>query len=97
MTPIDVTVTALGQRLRVAGEFEPSRPAITRGHPDNWEPADPAEWDDYCITIDGTDAELSDLLERVQAPGTGGTALAHVLDLAELAWLRERDEYRRAA
>ncbi len=97
MTPIDVTLTALGQTFRVEGEFEPSRPAITAGPPDNWEPADPAEWDEYTITLaDGTD-DLSELLERVNVPGRGITASDHIRDLAELQWLRDCDNDRRAA
>lgn len=97
MTPIDVTISALGQRFRVVGEFEPSRPAITSGGPDSWEPADPAEWDECTVTLDGSDTDLCDLLERVRVPGRVESALEHIRELAELAWLRERDEYRRAA
>ena len=97
MTPIDVTVTALGQRLRVVGEFEPSRPAIVNGPPDNWEPADPAEWDEHTITLaDGKD-DLSELLEGLRVPGRGVTALDHILDMAELQWLRDQDNERREA
>lgn len=97
MTPIDVTVTALGQRLRVVGEFEPSRPAITAGPPDGWEPADPAEWGGHTVTLDGGTDDLSELLERVRVPGRVESALEHVRELAELQWLRDRDEIRRAA
>lgn len=99
MTPIDVTITALGQTWRVRGMFEPSRPAITGGPPDDWEPADPAEWDEFQIELigDGDSPELSDLLERLRVPGRGVTALDHVLELAELQWLRDRDAERWAA
>lgn len=97
MTPIDVTLTALGQTFRVEGEFEPSRPAITAGPPDNWEPADPAEWDEYTITLaDGAD-DLGELLERLWVRDRAMSALDHILDMAELQWLRDRDDERRAA
>lgn len=97
MTPIDVTVTALGQRLRVVGEFEPSRPAITAGPPDAWEPADPAEWGEHTITLaDGSD-DLSELLERVNAPARAMSAADHLRELAELQWMRDQDDERRAA
>ncbi len=97
MTPIDVTITALGQTMRVVGAFEPGRPAITSGPPDNWEPADPAEWDEYEITLDGGSDDLAELLERLSVPGQIGSALDHVLELAELQWLRDRDADRWAA
>lgn len=97
MTPIDVTFEALGQRWNVRGMFEPSRPAITSGPPDNWEPADPAEWDEHTITLaDGAD-DLSELLERVNAPGRAMSAAEHIRELAELQWLRDQDDLRRAA
>lgn len=97
MTPIDVTFEALGQRLRVVGEFEPSAPAITSGPPDNWEPADPAEWDEYEVRIEGGSDELSELLSQTRPLGYPETALDYVLDLAELQWLRDRDADRWAA
>lgn len=97
MTPIDVTVTALGQRFRVVGEFEPSSPAITAGPPDAWEPADPAEWGEHTVTLDGGTDDLCELLERVRPMGAPYSALDHILDLAEIVWLREQDEDRRAA
>ena len=97
MTSIDVTFEALGQHWRVSGMFTPSRPAITAGPPDNWEPADPAVWDECVVTIDGTDTDLTDLLEHVRPMGVPGTALEYVQDVAETMWLRQQDEDRRAA
>lgn len=97
MTPIDVTITALGQTMRVVGMFTPGRPAITSGPPDNWEPADPAEWDEYEITLAGGLDELSGLLSQTRPLGYPETALDYVLDLAELQWLRDRDADRWAA
>jgi len=97
MIAIDVTFYALGQTWRVSGMFTPGRPAITAGPPDNWEPADPAEWDEYTITlVDGED-DLSELLERLWVRDRAMTALDHILDMAELQWLRDRDDERRAA
>jgi len=102
MTSIDVTFEALGQHWRVRGKFEPTRPAITGGEPDRWEPADLAQWDEHEVCIrhpeDGSmSQDMSDLLERLHAPGRVGSALDHILDLAELQWLREQDAERRAA
>lgn len=98
MTPIDVTVTTLGQTFRVEGEFEPSAPAIVNGPPDNWEPADPAEWDECAVTLAGGQDDLTELLERLIVPNTGGrSALAEIQDLAELEWLRQCDANRWAA
>lgn len=97
MTHIDVLIATLGQTWRVSGMFTPSRPAITGGPPDNWEPADPAEWDEHTITLaDGKD-DLSELLEGLRVPGRGVTALDHILDMAELQWLRDQDNERREA
>lgn len=97
MTPIDVIFDALGHTFRVVGMFTPGRPAITSGPPDNWEPADPAEWDEHTITLaEGAD-DLSELLERLRVPGYVGSALDHILDRAELQWLRDRDADRWAA
>ena len=82
------------------GHFTPGRPAITNGGPDNWEPSDPAEWDDVSVVMIGSEGEspeMWDLLERLKAPGVAGSALEHVLEMAELAWLREQDDARRAA
>ncbi len=102
MTPIDVTFEALGQRWNVRGMFEPSRPAITSGPADNWEPADPAQWDEHEIVVrhpeDGSlSQDMSDLLEHLRVPGRVGSALDHILDLAELRWRQEQDAERRAA
>ncbi|MCD6674887.1 MAG: hypothetical protein LT106_18795 [Burkholderiaceae bacterium] len=99
MVPIDVTFEALGHTWRVHGAFTPSRPVITSGPADNWEPADPAEWDEFQIELvgDGDSPEMSNLLERLRVPGYVGSALDHILDLAELQWLRDRDAERWAA
>lgn len=91
MTPINVTFDALGQTFRVEGHFSPSRPAIVSGPADNWEPPDPAEWYEYEITLDDGSDDLTELLERVRVPGQGCSALDHVLDMAELQWLRDRE------
>lgn len=102
MTAIDVTFEALGQHWRVRGKFEPTRPAITGGEPDRWEPSDPAQWDEHEVCIrhpeDGSmSQDMSDLLERVWVRDRAMTALDHILDRAELQWLRDRDDERRAA
>lgn len=102
MAHIDVTFDALGQTWRVRGAFTPSRPAITGGEPDRWEPSDPAQWDEHEVCIrhpeDGSmSQDMSDLLERLHAPGRVCSALDHILDMAELQWLRDRDDERRAA
>lgn len=97
MIPIDVVVTSLGQRLRVCGAFEPSEPAITSGPPDNWEPADPAEWDECTITLADGEDDLAELLERVWVPDRAMTAADHIREMAELQWLRDRDADRWAA
>lgn len=102
MTPIDVTFDSLGQTWRVRGMFDPSRPAITGGGPDRWEPSDPAQWDEHEVCIrhpeDGSmSQDMSDLLERVWVRDRAMTALDHILDMAELQWLRDQDELRRAA
>lgn len=98
MATIDITVTALGDRFRVEGEFTPGSPAITRGSADNWEPAEPAQWDECTVRMaDGQD-DLTEVLERLIVPNTGGrSALAEIQDLAELEWLRQRDANRWAA
>ncbi len=102
MITIDVAFDALGQHWRVRGTFEPSRPAITGGPPDNWQPADPAQWDEHEIVVrhpeDGSlSQDMSDLLEHLRVPGRAGSALDYILDLAELQWLRDRDAERWAA
>lgn len=91
MATIDITVTALGDRFRVEGEFTPGSPAITRGHPDNRAPAEAAEWDECTVTLAYGQDDLTDLLDRVRVPNTGGqTALDYVRDLAELAWIEQQ-------
>lgn len=100
MTPIDVIFDAHGETWRVYGHFTPGRPGRITGPADNWEPADPAEWDDVSVVMIGSEGESPEmwsLLERLKAPGVVGTALDHVLEMAELAWLREQDDARRAA
>lgn len=102
MTAIDVTFDALGQTWRVRGAFTPSRPAITGGGPDRWEPSDPAQWDEHEVCIrhpeDGSmSQDMSDLLERVWVRDRAMPALDHILDMAEHQWWRDRDNERRAA
>lgn len=93
MTPIDVTVEALGQTFRVTGMFEPGRPAITAGPPDNWCDADPDEWDECEVRIVGGSDELSDLLSMTRPLGYPETALDYVQDAAAREWLRQQDYY----
>ena len=85
---IDVTFESLGQRWRVVGAFTPALPARRDS------PAQSARWDDVRVSMcvgEYETPDLSELLGSLQAPGRVGTALAHVLDMAELTWLRERD------
>lgn len=85
---IDVTFESLGQRWRVVGGFTPALPARRDS------PAEPAQWDDVRVSmvVGGYESpDLSELLDSLHAPGYVGTALAHVLDMAELTWQRERD------
>jgi len=91
MTPIHVVVTALGQTFRVEGRFEPSSPAIVSGPPDNWEPADPAVWDEHTITLADGEDDLAELLERVWVRDRAMSAADHIRDLAEHQWLRDQD------
>jgi len=100
MTPIDVIFDALGETWRVYGLFTPGRPGRVTGPIDDCYDADPAEWDDVSVVMIGSEGEspeMWDLLERLKAPGVAGSALDHVLEMAELAWLREQDDARRAA
>ena len=85
---IDVTFESLGQRWRVVGGFTPALPARRDS------PAESATWDDVRVSMvvgEYETPDLSELLDSLQAPGRIGSALAHVLDMAELTWQRERD------
>lgn len=94
MSAIDVIFEALGETWRVSGEFTPTRPGRTTGPIDNCYDADPAEWDDVSVVMIGSEGESPEmwgLMERLRAPGSAGSALDHILEMAELTWLRDRD------
>lgn len=85
---IDVTFESLGQRWRVVGAFTPATPSRRDS------PAQSATWDDVRVSMcvgEYETPDLSELLDSLHAPGYVGTALAHVLEAAELTWQRERD------
>ena len=85
---IDISFEAIGQRWRVVGAFTPALPSRRDS------PAESAQWDDVRVSMvvgEYETPDLSELLDSLQAPGRIGSALAHVLEMAELTWQRERD------
>ncbi len=91
---IDVSFEAIGQRWRVVGAFYPAVPARTYGPPERCHPEEPAAWGEVRVSMvvgEYETPDLSELLDSLQAPGRIGSALDHVLDMAELTWQRERD------
>lgn len=89
MSHIDVTFGSIGHHWRVAGEFTPGRSARRDS------PAEPAQWDGVRVSMiaeGGVETpDLSELLESLHPTGRTCTALTHVLEMAELTWLRERE------
>lgn len=58
----DVYVTVRGVGFNVTGCYERYVPARTSGHPDEWEPSEPEEYDVESVTIGGT--EVSNVLDE---------------------------------
>lgn len=88
---IDVSFETLGERWRVIGQMSPAVPARLGGPPERCSPGEPAEWYEFQVFVGDGNHDMSNLLELLCVPNPSKPAIEHILDMAELQWMHDRD------